>query len=151
MIETVILENGCFYHIYNRGNNKENIFFEEENYTYFLILLKKYIVPVAEIYAYCLLKNHFHLLIRIKDEPKSSPKQHFSNLFSAYTKSVNKKYNRTGKLFSERFKRKKVVEDSYFSEIVFYIHTNPQKHNIATDFRKYKYSSYQTIQINTQI
>ena len=145
MIETVLLEDGCFYHIYNRGNNKEDIFFEDVNYAYFLLLLKRYILPIADIYAYCLLRNHFHLLIRIKDETLYSPKQSFSNLFNAYAKALNKNYNRSGKLFSERFKKKKVVEDSYLTEIVFYLHTNPQKHKLVTDFRKYRYSSYQTI------
>jgi len=65
LIDTI--EEGFFYHIYNRGNNGGNIFFDEENYTYFLQLLAKYILPVAEIYAYCLLKNHFHILVRIKE------------------------------------------------------------------------------------
>jgi putative transposase len=52
-------EPGVIYHVFNRGNNKENIFFEEENYRYFLELLKKHLLPIADIYAYCLLKNHF--------------------------------------------------------------------------------------------
>jgi REP element-mobilizing transposase RayT len=59
---------GCYYHIYNRGNNGENIFREERNYRYFLQLYVKYIVPIAVTYAYCLLANHFHLLVRIKTE-----------------------------------------------------------------------------------
>ena len=65
-MEIQAIEEGCLYHIFNRGNNSEKIFFEEENYRYFLKLLKKYIVPVADIYAYCLLRNHFHFLVRIK-------------------------------------------------------------------------------------
>ncbi|WP_449401217.1 transposase [Chryseobacterium wanjuense] len=69
-IET--LEFGYFYHIYNRGNNSGTIFFEEKNYNYFLQLLSKYIVPIGEIYAYCLLKNHFHFLIKLKDESEIS-------------------------------------------------------------------------------
>jgi putative transposase len=60
---------GVFYHIYNRGNNRENIFREERNYAYFLQLYTRHIAPIAETYAYCLLKNHFHLLIRVKDAP----------------------------------------------------------------------------------
>jgi len=57
---------GQYYHIYNRGNNRENIFVEERNYRYFLKLYVKYIEPVADTYAYCLLRNHFHFLVRIK-------------------------------------------------------------------------------------
>jgi len=57
-----------YYHIYNRGNNRENIFVEERNYDYFLKLYEKYIVPVADTFAYCLLRNHFHICIRVKSE-----------------------------------------------------------------------------------
>jgi hypothetical protein len=55
-----------YYHIYNCGNNGENLFFEERNYPYFLKLYAKYIYPVTNTYAYCLMKNHFHLLVRMK-------------------------------------------------------------------------------------
>lgn len=61
------IELDATYHIFNRGNNGENIFIEDKNYYYFLGLLKKHILPIADIYAYCLLKNHFHLLLKIKD------------------------------------------------------------------------------------
>ena len=54
------IEFGKFYHIFNRGNNSQDIFFEEENYLYFLKLLTKYIFPIADIYCYCLMNNHFH-------------------------------------------------------------------------------------------
>ncbi len=61
---------GEYYHIYNRGNNREDIFLEDKNYFYFLDLFKKYISPLADLYAYCLMKNHFHLLIKIKEAGK---------------------------------------------------------------------------------
>jgi len=64
----LLLEHDHYYHIYNRGNNYENIFLEEKDYRHFLKLLEIYIIPVADIYAWCLMKNHFHLLIRIKEE-----------------------------------------------------------------------------------
>ena len=57
-----------YYHIYNRGVNRENIFFEERNYEYFLKLYEKYIVPVVDTFGYCLLRNHFHLAVRVKSE-----------------------------------------------------------------------------------
>jgi REP element-mobilizing transposase RayT len=59
---------GTFYHIYNRGNNRENIFFQERNYAYFLELWWKHIGPIAETWAYCLLRNHFHAVVYIKDQ-----------------------------------------------------------------------------------
>jgi putative transposase len=57
-----------YYHVYNRGNNRENIFIQERNYTHFLNLHFKYIEPIAETFAYCLLRNHFHMLVRIRSE-----------------------------------------------------------------------------------
>ena len=61
------LINGKFYHIYNRGNNSENLFREPRNYQHFLDLYDRYIRPVAETYAWCLMPNHFHLLVRIRE------------------------------------------------------------------------------------
>jgi len=86
-------------------------------------------------------------MIRIKELETciKTPEQCFSNLFNAYTKAFNIKYNRTGKLFQERFKRKMVDSDSYFSELIFYIHSNPQKHKFLKDFRSYTYSSFPII------
>lgn len=60
------IEPGKFYHIWNRGNNRENLFYSSRNYEYFIRLYAEYLDPVAETYAFCLLPNHFHLLIRTK-------------------------------------------------------------------------------------
>ena len=66
---------GCYYHIYNRGNNRENLFIERRNYPYFLKLYAKHIQPVAETYAYCLLPNHFHFAIRTLSILKKNKRQ----------------------------------------------------------------------------
>jgi len=68
MTSSIPLQQGVFYHIYNRGNNRENIFIEERNYILFMKQYSRYIFPVADTYAYCLLRNHFHFLVRIKTE-----------------------------------------------------------------------------------
>jgi len=146
------LEPGGYYHIYNRGNNGEDLFREERNYRYFLQLYAHHVHPAADTFAYCLLRNHFHLLVRIKTEQTSQvsktcevyrkPSQHFSNLFNAYTKALNKAYGRTGSLFQERFGRIAVSSDAYFWRLVFYIHFNPQKHGFVDDFREWPWSSY---------
>ena len=100
---------GCYYHIYNRGNNREPIFFSDENYRYFLKGYAEYISPVADTFAYCLLPNHFHFLVQIKEQQEelsgALASQHFSNFFNSYTKSINKAYQRTGSLFEKRFGR----------------------------------------------
>ena len=108
------LENGKYYHIYNRGINSDLLFKDTANYDYFLRLYDTHIDPIAETYAWCLMKNHFHFLVRIKDvdelntEKKIKPSQSFSNLFNAYTKAFNKSYNRHGSLFERPFRRKEV-------------------------------------------
>ena len=139
--EPLIVNN--YYHIFNQGNNKEDIFIEEMNYVYFLELLNKYICPVANILSYCLLKNHFHLLVQIKaiQEEKQISKA-FSNLFNSYAKSINKKYNRTGSLFRDRFKRIKITEEQYLKELIIYINLNPIHHNFTSSINDYKHSSY---------
>jgi REP element-mobilizing transposase RayT len=150
------LEWGQTYHIYSRGNNRENVFFEERNYPYFLRLYGEHIQPIAETYAYCLMRNHFHLLIRVRDQEEVAaiqgqsaanrkPSQCYSNLLNAYTRSVNQSHGRTGSLFERPFGRKLVTADSYLSWLVIYIHCNPQKHRFVADFREWPYSSYHSL------
>lgn len=138
------LEAGHFYHIYNRGNNKQDIFFEDINYEHFLKLLSKYLIPISKIYCYCLLKNHFHILLQIKVDCKNSS-QAFSNFFNAYTKAINKKYNRSGSLFQKPFKRIKITDENYLKALILYIHLNPEKHGLDNTFDEYEYSSYLVI------
>jgi len=146
------IEKGKYYHIYNRGINGENIFRNEENYFFFLEKWAQYVSPVADTYAYCLLKNHFHFLIRIKEEDVyiykdnkeklAIPSQQFSNLFNSYAQSFNKVYERTGSLFESPFRRKEVDNPIYFYQLITYIHLNPQRHKFVEDYKVYPYSSY---------
>lgn len=144
-----VLEPGITYHIFNRGNNGENIFKEETNYNYFLHLIKVHLNPVCDIYAYCLLKNHFHILLKIKDANELSiihqqkPYLPFSNMFNAYTKAINKRYIRSGSLFQEHLKRKRVKDEKYLIQLIAYIHLNPVKHGFSENYKSYKFSSYQ--------
>jgi REP element-mobilizing transposase RayT len=128
------IEFGKYYHIYNRGNNGENLFLTAPNYYYFLSLYDKYISSVAETYAWCLMPNHFHLLVRIKDEvdidflksekePKTAPKKakpenQFGHLFNAYAKAFNKQNNRHGSLFEHPFRRIEVTNEAYLKRLV---------------------------------
>ncbi len=179
-----LLEPDRIYHIYNRGINGENIFQEERNYRYFLEKYAKYIEPIADTFAYCLLKNHFHIAIRTKSEAEivdfyvkrktkiitnnagwvlnpssveqapvsqteikllSAPliiSKQFSDFFNSYAQSINKAYARTGGLFEEPFRRILIDTDTYFTELIYYIHHNPQKHGFVEDFRAYPHSSY---------
>ena len=96
-----------FYHLYNRGNNKEPIFLEQANYRFFLEKFVQYFpADDAEIHAYCLLPNHFHMLIRLKRPLEYSLRmQHFS---ISYAKSLNSWSGRVGHVFQGRFKAKLV-------------------------------------------
>jgi putative transposase len=159
MQKHIPLEEGKFYHIYNRGINGEDLFREERNYYYFLEQYAKYVAPVVDTYAYCLLRNHFHLLVKIKDfndpneglaelmqrqkwEQYPDAIKQFSHFFNSYAQSINSAYNRTGGLFESPFRRKIIEHERYFSQLVTYIHSNPQKHGFVKDFRDYPYSSF---------
>ncbi|WP_339756780.1 transposase [uncultured Winogradskyella sp.] len=137
------LTEDTYYHIYNCGNNKEDIFLEEKNYTFFLKLVSKYIIPVSEIFSYCLLKNHFHLLIKTKkDIENKQVSQAFSNLFNAYAKAINKSYNRTGSLFKDRFSRIKIKNEDYLKVLILYINNNAVIHGFVSKILEYPHSSY---------
>ncbi|WP_265132472.1 transposase [Chryseobacterium oranimense] len=149
MSNTENFEYEYVYHIYSHANGRDLIFREEENYKYFLDKLVKYIVPIAEIYAYCLMPNHFHLLVRFKsedqipneDEHKYLMKQ-FSNLLNGYAKAYNKRYHRKGSLFLDYLKRKRVNDNTYLIKLFHYIHNNPVNHGFVEDIKDWKYSSY---------
>jgi REP element-mobilizing transposase RayT len=157
----VPLLHGNYYHIYNRGNNGSNVFLDTDSYYHFLKLYAQYIGPITDTFAWCLLKNHFHILVRIKekseiiesqltysttDKPKViDPSRQFSHLFNAYTQAINKRHNRTGSLFETKFKRKLVDSEKYFQQLIFYIHNNPVHHGFVKQMSLYPWSSYETI------
>ncbi|MBU1721139.1 MAG: hypothetical protein KKA07_18885 [Bacteroidetes bacterium] len=150
-----------FYHIYNRGINSCDLFRQEpENYEHFLRLYEKFIHPVADTYAWVLMPNHFHLLVRIHDapdltgfqnlsglegyQPAKPPHQPFSNLFNAYTKAFNKRFERHGALFERPFRRKQVNGSGYLKRLLIYIHQNPVHHGFCAHPMEYPWSSYLT-------
>lgn len=148
------------YHIWNRGVDRTTIFRGDENYRYLLGLYIHHIEPVAETYAYCLLPNHFHFLVRTRTEEAQRayrqaiqvglarclpPSQAFSNLFNAYVRAFNNRYGRTGGLFEDRFGRKPVTTDAYLAKLVVYIHQNPVKHGLVERPEEWVYSSYSAL------
>ncbi|MFC1464036.1 MAG: transposase [Candidatus Brachytrichaceae bacterium NZ_4S206] len=158
------LQPGHTYHLFNRGNNREDLFREERNYRYFLELYARHVHAAVDTYAYCLMRNHFHLLVRVKTEEEwesamkpsqgsepcegstqraFNPSRLFSNLFNAYAQAINKAYGRTGSLFEERFRRIEVTSHIHFTNLIFYIHFNPQKHGFVEDFRTWPWSFLQ--------
>ncbi len=127
------------FHVYNHGNAEDNIFREDENYHYFLKRYGHYIFPVAKTYAFCLMPNHFHFMIKVRSErellvfyqekyPDQYPQSfknfadlvsnQFKNFLISYSKSFNKKYNRRGSLFLDNINRKPIKNNTYYSKLI---------------------------------
>lgn len=164
---------GLSYHIYNRANGSEKVFLSPENYHYFLEKYKLYISPIAETFCYCLMPNHFHFLIRIREEkdlisffseraspatlqafktleglPENLPRllsQQFSHFFNGYTQAFNKQHHRKGSLLMHPYKRKKVTDKNYLLNLVHYIHFNPIESKLCFKLEDWNYSSYRKI------
>ncbi|MDZ7659607.1 transposase [Fodinibius sp.] len=149
-------EPNCFYHVYNRAIGSDNLFKEDKNYNFFLGKWDKYVIDYVEIWAYCLMPNHFHFLIKVKDNTHFKDGQEinkflegqFKRLLSSYTLSFNKVYDRTGSLFQKSFKRVKINSQNYLLTLIHYIHHNPIHHNFANDYKDWTYSSYNSIVSN---
>ncbi|MFA5971450.1 MAG: hypothetical protein WC780_03775 [Lentimicrobiaceae bacterium] len=164
-----LIPDTCF-HIFNHANGFENVFKEAENYRFFLEKYQLHISPIAETYAYCLMPNHFHLVVRIRKREvienlirnKTSSKvlnfgrgsdneiekflsKQFANLFSSYTQSFNKVYKRMGSLFIKNFKREPISDKNHFLNTIIYIHRNPIHHRFCKGFDEWPYSSYPRI------
>jgi putative transposase len=130
-----------YHHLYNRGSNKSRIFYEKENYNYFLRKLKFYADKnKIKILAYCLMPNHFHLFVKQTNE-NFSISTFISNLLNSYVKSVNKKYERSGTLFESKTKSKQIEDETYFIWVIKYILENPLKANLAHQIQDWEYSN----------
>jgi REP element-mobilizing transposase RayT len=158
-MEIDFLEADYYYHLYNRGINREILFKEEVDYYKFLELCKKYLIPYFDLLAYCLLPNHFHFLLyihEISSKSIQSNAQHevshpynfslpLSHLFNSYAQWYNKKTGRTGSLFQRPFKRKRITSEEYLKQAIYYIHRNPMHHNIVQKPENWIFSSYRNI------
>ena len=130
----------CFYHITSRGDDRKKIFVSERDYGKFLeyISLAKAKYKFY-VYAYCLMTNHYHLLLETT-QANISKIMHYVN--GSYTSYYNTKRKRSGHVFQGRFKSLVVDKDSYFQELSRYIHLNPVKAKIAEKPEAYRWSSY---------
>ena len=139
---------GKAYHIYNRGNNYEKVFFNQEDYKTFLNKIKEYLLNYVDVYAYALIDNHFHWAIRVKDKPFISFANEYSKFILHYTNKVNFEQKRSGSLFLNPFKRIEIENEEYLKRLVFYIHYNPEKHKLTSNYKLYPFSSYQAFLSN---
>ncbi len=129
-----------YYHLYNRGNDRNPIFFERENYLHFLRLVRRHLLEqTLHVLAYCLMPNHYHLLVRCRTNEVSGAMQ---RLAMAYTKAMNRRYNRVGSLFQGQFQAIGVQSDEYLYHLTRYIHLNPVKAGIVSHPQDWEFSSY---------
>ena len=128
------------YHIILRGINRQIIFEDDEDCQRLLGALKQYREDCGyEIYAYCLMSNHIHLLFKEGEEDLGIT---FRRLGASYVYWYNRKYNRSGYLFQGRYKSETVESDAYFLTVLRYIHQNPLKAKIVNNIVDYSWSSY---------
>ncbi|MCE7936546.1 hypothetical protein DYH10_02050 [Candidatus Saccharibacteria bacterium CPR2] len=143
-----------YYHLYNRGVEKRDIFMDDEDYRVFLNLLKRYLGVEKfidkfgreypnyheriDLISYSLMPNHYHLLLWVNDDMAMTDL--LRSLATAYSMYFNKKYKRVGKLFQDRFKASMIRSEEYLWHITRYIHLNSE--DIGKKFNEYKYSSY---------
>lgn len=163
----VPLRPNSIYHLFNHAVGSDNLFRQRDNYRYFLKRYADYISPVCDTFAYCLMPNHFHFLIRVRAvaelqvravelgkidlateafEDGTFVMQQFKNCFSGYTKAYNKRFERRGALFLDHVRRIEVRDEVYFTRLVHYITTNAVHHGFCTSAAEWEFCSYHAMQ-----
>lgn len=132
---------GAYYHIYNRGNQQQPIFLEDTDYLGYLKRLAeaKEKCGVTTL-CYCLMPNHIHLLVR--QDTEMPIHKFISSLHTSYSMYFNRKYQKVGHLFQDRFKQKNITTDAYLLYLSCYIHANPKLDKIVERLEDYPWSSY---------
>lgn len=135
-----IISSSKIYHVVSRGNERKPIFLDTDDYNQFIyILKKKQKDKLFAIYAYCLMPNHYHLIINEGENKISSIMSSINTTYAIY---FNKKYDRVGHLFQGRFRSEAIEDESYFLTAVRYVHNNPVSANLANNISQYPWSSY---------
>ena len=131
------------YHVIIRGINKQQIFYDEEDYEYYIYLLNRFRrMSQYDIYAYCLMGNHIHLLIKAPGEPVGKI---FQRIGASFVYWYNLKYQRVGHLFQDRFKSEAVESERYFMTVLRYILRNPVKAGLCASPFDYPYSNAKAV------
>jgi REP element-mobilizing transposase RayT len=134
-------EDNQFYHVYNRGAHKESIFSERENYIYCLELMDRFHRGYGiDVFAYCLLPNHFHWALRQREGGSIS--KFVQNTLNAYAQAFNARYGHVGTLFEGGTKAKLVDDESYVLQLVRYVHRNPVEACLVKTPDSWDFSDY---------
>jgi REP element-mobilizing transposase RayT len=130
-----------FYHVFNRGSRSEEIFFSDANYQYFLRLIAKNAsTHLVYIVAYCLMPNHYHLVLQQK--VTGSISKLIQSVMTSYVQAINKKYNTNGSLFQGKAKSKLIDSDEYVLQVIRYIHLNPVSAKLVQAPEDWPFSDY---------
>ncbi|MBL7130491.1 MAG: transposase [Candidatus Omnitrophica bacterium] len=136
----LLLNNVC-YHVITRGNQSKKVFLDNKDFNVYLRLLRKYKLKYKfKIYAYCLMKNHVHIIIDPKDHNDLS--KIMQGLNQSYAIYFNHRYHKNGHLWQERYKSMIIAKDAYFANCLNYIEANPMRAGIAKTLQWYNWSSY---------
>ena len=136
-------EKTCYYHLYNRGVNRQNIFYSNEHYYFLLKRMNQYLLRDHQsMIAYCLMPNHYHFLIRQDSDIKLN--HTIQAIFNSYSKAVNKQLNRSGTLFEGRFKALLVDDAAYLIHLCRYIYRNAidSYPPLTNKLEEWKWSNY---------
>ena len=134
---------GAIYHIMARGNYRQNIFKDDEDFKVFLLLMQDAKTKYGfKLHAYCLMTNHYHLLLETEQTEIWKIMKRINQIYAAY---YNEKYRLMGHLFQGRYKSCLVENDSYFLQTSRYIHLNPVKAKMVPRAEAYPWSSYSTL------
>jgi putative transposase len=134
-------EEGKYYHVFNRGASKGRIFFGPDNYRYCIRLVDKYRrEQLVSVFAYCLMPNHYHFLLR--QNVDGSISKFLQNIFNSYTQAVNLQQKRSGTLFQGRAKSRLVKNDAVALHLVRYLHMNPVGARLAESPEQWEFSDY---------
>lgn len=130
---------GHYYHIYNKAVTDNKLFNEEKNYHFFISKIKKYLLDCVDVIAYCLMPNHYHLIIQLKNTELSRSMQ---LLAMSYATAVNKMYQRSGHVFHGRYQIKHITDQIYLDHLSKYIHLNPSSAGLVVKPEDWEFSSY---------
>ena len=137
----MIIETNNYYHLYNRSINEEKIFYNRENYLFFLEKYKK-IKEYVDTLAYCLMPTHFHFSIHVKTNETNKLKRAIGDLLSGYAKAINRQTNRHGSLFEQHTKAKHIKSQKHVITLLHYFHNNPVHSKLVSKPEEWDYSSY---------
>jgi REP element-mobilizing transposase RayT len=146
---TKIIQPGLFYHICNRAVGNELLFQKHSDYKNWLEDMSRIILPVSDLHAFCLMSNHYHLLVKTKESMEVNQFSFAINkLQSIHAKRYNYQYSRKGSLFISPFNRIAIYSDAQLAWAFWYIHRNPLHHGITENWQDYPYSSFKHYQNN---